>query len=165
MSAGLGVIGVRGKRRQLNRRMVFQDMLLFLYFCAVVYVALWPSGSRAPQSGALSAVNLTPYIDVILRRGPYLQEALFNIMMTLPLPIILWFHRPDRPLWQLFVSGLCLSLMIESSQYLLVRLSLLNASVDITDLINNTLGGILGSLLVIIGKWLHHRIQKQKEGS
>ena len=86
-------------------------------------------------------MNLVPFIDVLAGRGDFLRQVILNIMMTIPFGFLF-------PLTQNKTAKFCktvfycflMSLGIELLQPLINGFR----SSDVTDLITNVIGGILG---------------------
>jgi len=117
----------------------------FFYILFLVGILCIP----LPLKGRLHVVTIRPYVYVFnsrLNAVPIL-ESCANIFLFMPLGIILYFFlcRPQRkPLSIIMVStviGLLFSLLIETYQFFLIsRLS------EVTDIVNNSIGTLLGSI-------------------
>ena len=115
--------------------------------------ALWARACQRWEAG--HAINLTPGFTIrsMLEKGSYGQKVLNlagNVLIFAPLgllPPLLW--RRWRPLWATVGLAAAVSCLIEFLQLFLGR------SVDVDDVILNTLGGLLGYLLFcfIPKKW------------
>lgn len=87
-------------------------------------------------------VNVVPFIDLIEHTDGALTQVIFNIVLTVPfgylLPLLL---KPKRyQLTQIFLATLVLTCSIESIQWLLAN----DRVADITDIMTNTIGGMIG---------------------
>lgn len=71
-------------------------------------------------------------------------SVLENVVLTIPLGMIIKHHRPG---WPLLLAGLVTGTLIESTQYVISHLWLLNRSSDINDVIANALGVIIGGAM------------------
>ena len=115
--------------------------------------ALWARAVQRWENA--SGINLVPgaTIRAMLERGSHGQKVLNlagNVLIFLPmglLPPLLW--KGLRHIWTAVPLSAALSLLIEFVQLFLGR------SVDVDDLILNTLGGLLGYLLFCLlpRKW------------
>lgn len=84
-------------------------------------------------------INLTPYIYI-----DYI-EVLLNILFFIPLGLYIYLIRNKNNIYLTIILAFLLSLTYEFIQYIFII-----GSQDITDIINNTLGGFFGSILVVI---------------
>lgn len=100
-------------------------------------------------------MNLVPFIDVFNGRGDFLRQVGLNVMMTIPfgflLPLI---NDKNAKLFKVTFYTFLLSLSIELLQPLINGFR----SSDVTDLITNTLGGIIGYIIYLIFKPIVTRI-------
>jgi glycopeptide antibiotics resistance protein len=146
---------------QSKKQKVVSILLFILYFLLLIWVVLFKFRSPFSQVGYLRNINLIPFgASVIIDRGrgPQidLEEIIMNILVFVPLGVYAKIFLPKKPFFLL--AGLCflVSLCFEVLQYILA----IGAS-DITDLINNTLGGILGiGLFMLLNKHLKEKAVK-----
>jgi len=102
-------------------------------------------------------MNLTPFIDVTSGRGDFTRQIILNIVMTIPFGFLLPLTKiPKMKLLKVILFTFLLSLSIELLQPLLSS----SRSSDITDLITNVTGGIIGYFLYLIFRPLTTRILK-----
>ena len=88
-------------------------------------------------------VDFVPYSDVLIGRHSAIKESLLNIMMFIPFGILYPFIYNSSFKKTLFVSTI-FTLSIETWQLISARgLS----SCDITDVINNLMGTIIGYII------------------
>lgn len=83
-----------------------------------------------------------------------------NIIMKIPLGILLKWIWPKLSLWRLLELGGLAGTFFETTQYILSQHWLINRSSDINDVISNTLGVIVGGMVVALYyrlTALHHR--------
>ena len=146
------VWALRLRRREQRYRVWFT--LLWLYLCSVACVTLMPF--RLPIPGAnplfLEEINLEPFRDI--KRG-YLYArsgVVLNCLMFLPFGFILPCIRRRGPV-RVTLASLGLSLFIEGVQLLYCWGGVSNRRIfDVTDLIMNTLGGLLGYVLFLLAR-------------
>ena len=100
-------------------------------------------------------MNLVPFIDVSDGKGDFIRQVVLNIIMTIPFGFILPLIKNKKTnLIKIILYTFLLSLGIELLQPLINDFR----SSDITDLITNVLGGIIGYILYIIFKPLTTKI-------
>lgn len=96
-----------------------------------------------PNFPELQNINLIPFGDSVITNGRLdTTEIFLNGLAFVPVGIYLRFLKPDWRWWQITLVCGGLSLSYEFLQYLFA----IGAS-DITDLIMNTSGGLLGVLI------------------
>mgnify|MGYP001066890161 CR=1 FL=1 len=120
-----------------------------IYFFLLVWLILFKFEIHISKLDTIRRINFIPfhYTDEI-GMNFHLEEVIYNILVFVPLGVYIQFFKPR---WSFFIKVLlafCLSFIFESLQYIFA----IGAS-DITDIIDNTLGGIVGILLAkILGK-------------
>lgn len=92
-------------------------------------------------------MNLVPFIDVFMGRGDFLRQVVLNVIMTVPFGFLFPLTRNRTAAFgKTVLFCFLMSLGIE----LLQPLSFSGRSSDITDLITNVIGGIIGYGFYII---------------
>ena len=121
--------------------------LLYLYLALVLYFTLMPILSAIPgiPERPYIPMNLEPFRDYKLGFRYAKQELLYNVIMMVPFGVLLPQNAKTRFFGTVF-STFLLSLSIELLQPLLH----LSRTSDVTDLITNTVGGLLGYLLFLL---------------
>lgn len=122
------------------------NTLMYVYLSFVLYFTLMPVITSLPfiLNHPYKPINMTPFIDVLTGRGDFIRQILLNVVMMVPFGFLF-------PMTQYPVVGfrktlffcLLISLGIELLQPLFTR------SADITDLITNIIGGMVGYVLYI----------------
>ena len=117
--------------------------LLFLF---VLYLAAVCSLVGIPSVNGLvfdASTNLIPIADIATGALDYARNSLLNVLLFVPLGVfapLLW--GKFRSIKRVGLLAACLSCAIELSQLLTFRVT------DIDDVITNTMGAILGYLLL-----------------
>lgn len=141
------IYAFRLRRRDGRTRVWFT--LLYIYLCMVVCVTLMPFQLAIPGANrlVLSEINLEPFRD--LKRG-YLgarSGIALNCLMFMPLGFLLPTLK-KRGIVKVFFWSLFTSLLIEGIQFMYCwGAAEHRRSVDVTDVIMNTVGGVIGYLL------------------
>ncbi|MFV0255379.1 MAG: VanZ family protein [Erysipelotrichaceae bacterium] len=131
-----------------NTKKLFWNTLMFIYVFIILAYTILPGWDRF-ITGILSFnihdsnINMVPFVDIINGHSGAYKEVYLNILLFVPFGLLYCFQRKARFLDVFFVSFL-FSLTIESVQLLLDVLNIYIRIFDITDLISNTVGGILG---------------------
>lgn len=129
-------------------------ILLFVYLIALIWIILFKFSTSIHYLPQLRNINLIPYGDSLIVNGKLsYSELLLNMIVFLPFGVYLSMLKPNWQFWKRACPAIGVSLLFEIIQYIFA----IGAS-DITDLINNSLGGILGCLLyTLCTKLLHER--------
>lgn len=127
--------------RWMNHKCFIQFTLFYIYIVMVISVTLMPICTSLPFifNHDYKPMQMIPFNDVVHGWGDYERQIMLNIFMFMPFGFLLPIISKCR-FRSVFVICLCASLFIECTQPLL---STLRAS-DITDVITNTFGGVLG---------------------
>lgn len=128
------------------------NTLMYIYIVMVLFVTLmpFPIPFGATNNLFLESANFQPFRDLILNYNGAFREIILNVIMMMPFgflyPII-----KRKNIINTVVSTLIFSLIIESSQLLSAWWGSLDSrSFDVTDLITNTIGGLIGYFIFII---------------
>jgi glycopeptide antibiotics resistance protein len=135
----------------------FTIILFVKYLLALCWILLFKLGVQFSYMEA-RRVSLTPFREYVLYGKMDLPEIIMNVIIFIPLGIY------TAVLWSRWFFAKCLlfffvfSLVVEAVQYIF-RIG----AFDITDIINNTLGGIIGYILFKgIEKIFSDRVKAQK---
>lgn len=151
------------KWRREGLDVLFVNTLLYVYLSLVLYVTLMPVIASLPFlfNHPYSPMNLIPFVDVLAGRGDFLRQVLLNVIMTMPFGFLfpLAGNRKARFGRTVFFCFL-MTLGIELLQPLING----TRSSDITDIITNMTGGILGYGLYLVFRpaafWILDRLKK-----
>ena len=117
--------------------------LFFIYLAFVIWVILLKFSTSPDALPHLRNINLIPYGDCLMINGNLnIRELAENILIFVPFGIYGGMLARERAGGTVILAGAGFSLFLETLQYLLA----MGAS-DITDVINNTLGAVIGGLL------------------
>ena len=133
------------------------NTLMYIYFSFVLYFTLMPVITSLPfiLNHPYKPMNLVPCIDVSMGRGDFSRQVILNIIMTMPFGFLfpLTQNKTAR-LGRTVFFCFMMSLGIEILQPLIDGCR----SSDITDIITNVTGGMLGYAFHIIFKPVTFRI-------
>lgn len=116
--------------------------LFLIYFVVIIWVIIFKMSFSIHELTQLRSINLIPYGDsAIVNQQVDFSEIYMNILAFVPFGIYLAMLKPNSAIVKLVAIVGFTSLLIEVIQYLFA----IGAS-DITDLIGNTFGGLLGIL-------------------
>ncbi len=142
------------KSTAMSKKTLAANTLMYIYLCGVLYVTLMPLIVALPHcfDHPYVAMNMTPFRDAIMGYGDYERQIVLNIIMTVPfgflLPLCRELSGKVCGFFRIFTATAALSLSIELLQPLISA----SRSSDITDLITNTVGGVIGYLLYTVFK-------------
>ena len=123
-----------------RRLTVFVFIIYMLLLCWLVLFKLATGLEGIPH---MRSVNLVPY-GGSLRGGDsyFYAEILLNVLCFVPLGVYARIFQRWRSFWRAALPCLALSLAFEAAQYAFAI-----GVTDVTDVIGNTLGGVLGIAL------------------
>ena len=145
------IVGVKNKRFSIKREL----QLLLVYICIIVIARFVYFGFHL-EHGRLSTMkfgldedsdvvySLIPFFFLVDRYDGWLMNIIGNITMFIPVGIV-WpvcFKKLDA-IWKTVLAGAGFTLFIEVSQLLCPE-----RHTDIDDLILNTIGVLIGALIV-----------------
>lgn len=154
-------------KRWRNRGMgiLVVNTLMYVYLSFVLYFTLMPIITNIPfvLNHPYTPMNLVPFIDVLLGRGDYIRQVVLNIIMTIPFGFLFPLTQIETATFRRTVlSCFTLSLVIE----LLQPFCFIGRSSDITDVITNVMGGMIGYGLHVVFKpvtfWILSHLQTRK---
>ena len=145
---------IKGRDRLLVNTLMYAYLSLVLFFTMMPVIASIPFMLDHPYT----PMNLVPFIDVSLGRGDFFRQVVLNVIMTLPFGFLFPLTRNKRAkLCVTVFFCFLMSLGIELLQPFFDRTS------DITDLITNLIGVVLGYGLYAIFKpitfWVLERLK------
>jgi glycopeptide antibiotics resistance protein len=103
------------------------------YLLFLIWAVLWKCGVPYIGDAEYRGLNLYPF------RGNTNWELQFNLLIFIPLGFCVSSVFPKQAPWQKSVITLAISLSLEIAQYAIAV-----GKSDITDLLTNTLGGVIG---------------------
>lgn len=126
------------------------NILLFLYIFTLTFLILFKLSLDISSLVTTRSINLIPfYYDK--ETTFHLKEIIENILIFIPLGLLL--KMKDLSPKKIFLLGFLLSFTYEFLQYIFSI-----GAADITDIIANTIGAILGSLVYsILSHFIHNK--------
>lgn len=157
------IIIFRRWKKESKRKFTIKT-IMYVYVVMVLFVTLMPF--TIPFGGTnklfMETANFIPFRDVRLKYNGAIREILLNITMMIPFgflyPII-----NKKGVIKTVISTFLFSLFIESSQLLSVWWNGVNTRIfDVTDLITNTLGGLIGYIIFFVLKLTFLRSKRRR---
>jgi len=141
------------KWRWLGKRPLLVYTLMYGCLAGIVRFTLMPVLTALPYcfDHPYIPMHMAPFEDVILHHGDYVRQIVLNVILFVPFGVLQPLCdrcRGRRPrFWRCLLLTLALSAGIELVQPLLHVFR----RADITDVITNTVGGVLGYALWALG--------------
>ncbi len=127
--------------------------LFIIYLIAICWILLFKLGVRFSYMGKRS-VNLIPFSEPLILN----TENILNVVIFVPLGVYAGILFKRWIFGKKLLFFFLLSLLVESLQYVL-RVG----AFDVTDLITNTLGGVIGLIIYKgLDKAFNNRVKAQK---
>lgn len=141
-------VAYRALRARRGGRLTTADTLMYLYLTAVAAVTLMPILAALPTCFLHPYVpmRMRPFEDLLRGWGDPLRQIVLNVLMTVPFGFLLPLCRARRGKpCGLLRCALAAALMSTGIELLQPLLSTLRRA-DITDVITNTLGAVIGRI-------------------
>ena len=144
------------KKRLCNKSNfdVLKYSIMYIYLILVIYVTIFPLDFtldlkwKYHSSINFTYIHLRPFNDLILGYYGALKEVILNIVMTIPFGFIYPFLLDKKVnIFHIIKMTFFLSFTIEFIQLLMTVFLLNYRSCDITDIITNVTGGVIGFIL------------------
>lgn len=134
---------IKGKDRLVVNTLMYGYLSFVLYFTLMPVITSIPFVLNHPYT----PMNLVPFIDVSLGRGDFFRQVVLNVIMTIPFGFLFPFTQNETAGFiKSVLACFFMSLCIEILQPLINGFR----SSDITDLITNVIGGMIGYGLSVI---------------
>jgi len=138
-----------------NKYNLILKTLFYIYICSVLWLTILPLplgyGIHLVHYAGYQYGNIYPFHDYLLGRSGAMRDIILNIIMLMPFgflyPII-----KQKKLLHTVAAAFLFSLAIELFQLMVTVLITNYRSFDVTDLITNTLGGLIGYLIYLLLK-------------
>lgn len=131
--------------------MLLVNTLMYIYLSFVLYFTLMPIIAELPfiLNHPYAPMNMVPFVDVLMGRGDFVRQVVLNVIMTVPFGFLFPLTQNGTAKFGRTVFFCFLmSLGIELLQPLINGFR----SSDVTDLITNVVGGMLGYGLYVMFK-------------
>jgi glycopeptide antibiotics resistance protein len=143
------IIWIYPRFKKLDSQQFVINNLMVIYLVFVSYFTLMPVLVNLPFVfiDSYETMNFVPFIDLQLGRPLAQKEIILNIIMLVPFGVLLPLIKKQNILYVVSKAFL-LSLSIELLQPFISS----SRAFDVTDIITNTTGALIGYLLYIIFK-------------
>lgn len=137
------------KWKAQGRDVLFVNTTMYIYLSFVLYFTLMPITTSLPFifNHPYDAMNMSPFIDVLNGRGDFARQVGLNVLMTVPFGFLVPLtEKKNVKFFKVVLYTFLLSLGIELLQPLIDGFR----SSDITDIITNVTGGIIGYIIYLL---------------
>lgn len=147
------------------KKLLIINTLMYIYIVSVLFVTLMPF--TFPFGGSnnlfIRTANFIPFKDLRLNRVGAVREIFLNVVMLMPFGFLSPIIKKKGLLGTVIMTFL-FSLTIEFFQLLSSwRGGISSRTFDATDLITNTLGGVIGYFIFVVLRPLVFKILKDNE--
>ena len=126
----------------------FSNIVFVIYFALLIWLILFKLNINFSEMSFFRSVNIIPfYYDTEIGFRFHFKEVLYNVLIFIPLGVCIDIYKSDWSFFKKILPCLSISLLFETIQFVFA----LGAS-DITDIITNTTGGIIGIILCFLFK-------------
>lgn len=141
------------KWRRLGKRPLLVYTLMYGCLAGIVRFTLMPVLTALPYcfDHPYIPMYMAPFEDVIHRHGDYVRQIVLNVVLFLPFGVLQPLCDRCRGRRQRFWRCLLLALALSAGIELVQPLLHVFRRADITDVITNTIGGVLGYALWALG--------------
>lgn len=128
------------KSNRPSKQIVTRTVFL-IYLLLLIWTVMFKLAVRSDMLIRARGINLIPFGNITgPRSSANLTEHILNVLIFIPFGAYLAHFRPEKPLRELVLAGLKLSLAFEILQFVFML-----GGTDVSDLITNTLGAAIGT--------------------
>lgn len=133
------------KRSGLQSKRITLGLFIF-YLIALTWIIIFKAQLSFESLPHIRNINLIPFSEPVIINGkPYLKEIFLNVLAFIPLGLFIHVLWEQKSLLIRILPIISTSLLFEAIQYTFA----IGAS-DITDVISNSLGGIIGVIIAVV---------------
>lgn len=149
----------RNNMKDNNKLNKLTYALFVVYLIALFWILLFKLGVHFSYMENERSINLIPFSEPVVLNGKIdLGEMIMNVLIFVPLGIYAGILFRTWIAWKKILLFFSISLIIEVFQFILAV-----GAFDITDIINNTSGGIIGLMIYLgIEKVFKNSVKAQK---
>ena len=130
--------------QEMKQKKIFAYIVMGIYLLLLCWIILFKLADSIDKIPSMREINLIPFhYDKLSGSKFHFTEVLLNVMIFIPAGFYFSAFSKKNAAWGIVFCAL-LSLVFEVAQWIFA----LGAS-DITDLITNTVGGALGTILYV----------------
>ena len=119
-------------------------ILLLVYIIILTWIILFKMQLNMQHLPYIRSINLIPFGESVIINGKiYFNEMINNLIIFVPVGVYIGMLEKQEKFYKKIIPIFLLTLILEISQYILHV-----GATDITDVIMNTLGGIVGIAII-----------------
>lgn len=142
-----------------SKQKKFTTGLFIIYFLVLTWMVLFKMSFSFQNLDRLRSINLIPYHASVIANGRIdMKEIIYNIIGFIPFGVYICMIKDNWSILKKIISIAGVSLSYEVLQYVFAV-----GGSDITDLIGNTLGGIIGIAIYFLISKLFKSNQKMNK--
>ena len=143
-----------------GKEIVFIRTTMYVYLAFVLYFTLMPIATSLPLifNHPYVPMNMVPFIDVLEGRGDFFKQIGLNVLMTILFGILLPMNT-RKNFSSVVIYAFLMSLSIELLQPLINGAR----SSDVTDIITNVLGAVIGYVIYLLIKPRLKKLNRQRK--
>lgn len=124
-----------------NKKQYNLTMILFtIYFFLLIWILLFKMSFSFDELYGRRSINIIPFLGTAMVNGKlHTSEIINNILIFIPVGIYTCMLKQDWSITKKISVAFFISLAVEVLQFVLAI-----GATDITDLIGNTIGGVIG---------------------
>lgn len=124
-----------------NKKQRNLTMILFIiYFCILIWILLFKMSFSFDELYKNRSINIIPFLGTAIVNGKlHINEIINNILVFVPVGIYTCMLKQEWSIPKKAAVAFFISLAVEVLQFVLAI-----GATDITDLIGNTIGGVIG---------------------
>lgn len=132
---------------------ILKVSIMYVYLVLVLFVTILPIDFTLDlkwqyhSSINITYIHLKPFNDLIMGYRNAVKQIILNIIMTIPFGFLCCVLKKNSTMIEVTIKTFLLSFLIEFVQLIMTVFLLHHRSCDVTDLITNVTGGILGFIL------------------
>lgn len=148
------------KFRRYSKEKLMLMTLLYFYVWLILFLTIIPKDFTLNPNWQKSEVfkypfeNLKPYNDFKLGRQGSTIDIILNLIMMIPFAFLFASLNEKNNFLKTVLMTFVFSLLIETAQIFTTIFLIYGRNFDITDIINNTIGGGIGYLIYKVYKYL-----------
>ncbi len=126
--------------------------VLYFYVCLILNLTIIPDNLALKSTWKSFSLpwppkdSLRPYYDFSLNREGSLIDIILNVLMMIPFGYLLAKIKKSNVV-KVVIITLLFSISIELTQLLMSKVFINHRFFDVTDIINNTIGGLIGYII------------------
>ena len=131
---------------QSTKQKKISYIVFSVYFILLIWLVLFKFATDFSEIPSMRSINLIPF-HYDQETSMHLKEVIYNMMVFVPLGVYVQIFREN---WKKATK--CLLIFLTSFLFEIIQFTFAIGASDITDLIGNTIGGIIGILFFMMLK-------------